>query len=96
MSSLRAPPARLPPARLSAKLRRAIDLRVRKGVPTTEACKEAGLSSAGWFKAMKRAAVRDHMAEVQKRFIAEADTTRAVLRVRALEIAGELRASGDR
>lgn len=88
MSNLRPLPA--PPPRLSAKLRRAIDLRVRKCLSIADACHEAGLSTAGWFKAMKRRAVREHMDEVQHRFIAEADTTRAVLRVRALQVAADL------
>ena len=93
MSSLRSLPA--PPTRLSAKLSRAIDLRVRKGVPIAEACKEAGLSSAGWYKAMKRAAVRDHMDEVQRRFIGEVDLQRAVARGRAIEVGLELMANAQ-
>ena len=40
--------------RISGKLRHAIDVRVRKGCTITEACEEAGISPAGWHKAMKR------------------------------------------
>jgi hypothetical protein len=88
MSNLRALPA--PPARLSAALRRAIDVRVRKGASITEACREAGLSTAGWHKAMKRPPVQEHLRAVQAAFVAEAEGRRAVLRARALEVAADL------
>ena len=88
MSNLRALPA--PPPRLSAKLRRAIDLRVRKGVSIVEACREAGLSTAGWHKAMKRPAVQDHLRTVQATFVAEAEGLRALARARAIEVAVDL------
>ena len=78
------------PARLSPKLRAAIELRVRKGLTITDACAQAGLSTAGWHKAMHRAEVRLHMKAVQDRFIAEAEVRRAALRVEAMEVAAKL------
>ena len=88
MSNLRALPA--PPPRLSAKLRRAIDLRVRKGLSIAKACEEAGLSTAGWHKAMKRPAVQVHLQKVQEAFVAEVEGRRAYLRARAFEVALDL------
>lgn len=78
------------PSRLSTKLRCAIELRVREGKTITEACAEAGMSSQGWHKAMKRPAVRDHLEEVQRRFVAEVDSKRAFYKAWAYEIAMEL------
>jgi hypothetical protein len=78
------------PARISAKLRSAIDLRVREGHTITEACGKAGLSTLGWHKAMKRPSVRGHLEEVQRRFVAESDAKRALYRARAFEVALDL------
>jgi hypothetical protein len=88
MSNLRALPA--PPPRLSAALRRAIDLRIRKGATIAEACREGGLSTAGWHKAQKRPAVQDHIRAVQAAFVAEGDGLRAFARRRAIEVALDL------
>ncbi len=78
------------PARVSAKLRAAINLRVTEGLSITEACGKAALSTQGWHKAMKRPAVRDHLEEVQRRFVAESDAKRALYRARAFEVALDL------
>lgn len=78
------------PSRMSEKLRRAIDLRIRKGLTITAACREAGLSPQGWHKAMQRAETRLFVAELQKRMLDEANTRRAALRLVALETAAEL------
>lgn len=75
---------------MSPQLRAAIDFRVRKGKTITDACREAGLSPAGFHKAMHRAEVRLYMKDVQDRFIAEADVRRASLRVEAMEVAADL------
>jgi len=79
-----------PPVRLSPTLRKAIDIRVRKGVSIVEACRQAGLSEAGWHKAMKRPGVREvHDATVQ-RFLGDVDQLRLLARARALETAMDL------
>lgn len=82
-----APPKKL---RMSAKLRNAIDLRVTKGLTIKDACIEAGMSEAGFHKAMKRPAVRDHLQEVRNRFISEVDGRSAIYKARAYEVAAEL------
>lgn len=78
------------PSRISAKLRRAIDLRVTDGLSIAEACQRAGLSTAGWHKAMKRAVVRDLLQEAEQRFVASVGSRRAQLQARALEVAYDL------
>lgn len=79
-----------PTSRLSPKLRRAIDLRVRKMLSVSEACEQAGLSTAGWYKAMGRPAVRAQLEEVQRRFIDEAATLKATAKTLALRKAIEM------
>ena len=79
-----------PIPRMSAKLRQAIELHVTEGLTIAAACEKAGVSRAGYHKAMKRAAVRDHLEEVQKRFILGADTKKALYRARALDVALDL------
>jgi hypothetical protein len=78
------------PARLSSKLRAAIDARVNEGLSIVEACTKAGMSRQGWHKAMKRPAVRDHLEDVQRRFVLEAESKRSHYRVRAFEVALDL------
>lgn len=79
-----------PKPRLSAKLRKAIELRVRGGLKITDACKEASFSPAGWHKAMKRPAVQDHLKEVQQAYVLEVDASAALYKARALEVAQDL------
>jgi len=78
------------PTRLSAKLRRAIELRVREGRTITDACAEAGMSPQGFHKAMKRQAVRDHVEDAQRRFVAEVEAQRSIYKARAFEVALDL------
>ena len=84
-------PAATPrPTRLSEKLRRAIDLRVTRGLLISDACRQAGLSVAGWHKAVKKPAVQAHMENVRQKLVAEADTRRGALRLEALEAAAAM------
>lgn len=78
------------PSRISAKLRRAIELRVAEGLSITEACNRAGLSTQGWHKAMRRTAVRDLLEQEERRFAASVMANRAVYQARALEVAMDL------
>ena len=75
------------PARISAKLRHAINLMARQGLSQTDAAKEAGLSRQGLAKALGRAAVRDLLEAERMRFIAEADRNRVWARARAIDVA---------
>jgi len=81
MTKIAALPPR--PARISAKLRRTIDLRIRQGRTITDASAEAGMSPQGFHKAMKRQAVRDRVEDVQRRFVAEVDAQRLIYKARA-------------
>ena len=73
------------PPRLSGKLRSAIELRVTEGLSIAEACKRAGMSPQGFGKAMKRPAVRDHMQDVQRCFVLDTESKRALDKARAFE-----------
>ena len=83
-------PATPPKPRLSAKLRQAIELRVRGGKQIKEACQEAGLSQSGWHKAMQRPAVQEHLQAVQERFVTELEARRTAYKAEALEAARHL------
>ncbi len=76
--------------RISSKLRKAIELRVRNGLTIDKACAEAGLSPAGYYKAMKRPAVKEHLEAVQHAYIQEAEKLRSLAKTRAIEVALEL------
>lgn len=76
--------------RISKKVRQAIDIRVRKGVTITEACVEAGLSPAGWYKAMKRPAVIELLQDTQDRFVSEVNAGSAHRKAQALKVAVDL------
>ena len=78
------------PTRLSSKLRAAIEATVTKGTTIVDACKEAGMSTQGYHKAMKRAAVRDYLETVQRRFVADVEANRALYKARAFEVALDL------
>lgn len=78
------------PPRLGEPLRKAIDLRVKQGLTILAACKEAGITEAGWHKAMKRPAVLQHLQAVQLQYIQEVEAKRATYRARAFDVAAEL------
>jgi hypothetical protein len=63
---------------------------VTDGLSITEACARAGLSRQGFAKAMKRSAVRDHLEEVQRRFVTESEAKRSLYRAKAFEVALDL------
>lgn len=78
------------PPRLRAALRLAIDLRVKKGLSIVAACEEAGMSSQGYHKAMKRPAVRDYLQTVQMEFVASVEGEKAIYKARAFEVGMDL------
>lgn len=81
-------PAR--PSRLSASLKRAIELRIKKGITITDACAAAGISTQAYHKAQRRAEVRLYADDVRKRLLDEAAGRRDALRLEALEVAAKL------
>lgn len=83
-------PLRTPPARISAKVRRALELRVREGQTIRAAAQGAGMSEQGFHKALKRPAVRDLMQRMQERFVTEVEASRALFKARAFEVAFDL------
>ncbi|WP_374646649.1 hypothetical protein [Tabrizicola sp.] len=81
-------PAR--PSRLSASLKRAIELRIKKGCTVTDACAAAGISTQAYYKAQRRAEVRLYAEDVRKRLLDEASARRDALRLEALEVAADM------
>ncbi len=79
-----------PKPRISAKVRAAVEFRVREGKSIADAAKAAGLSKNGLVKALKRPAVQDLVQDLQRAFVAEVEASRAIYKVRALEVALDL------
>ncbi len=88
MTNLHILPTR--PPRISPRLRHAIELRVTRGMSISDACDKAGISRAGFHKAMKRPAVVDLVAQTQASFIAGTETLRSTAKRQALETALDL------
>jgi len=83
----------LPPGaagRLNPALRKAIDLRVKEGLKIADACREAGLSEAGWYAAMLRPHVQEHMQNVQMQYIQEVEAMKAGYKAQAFAVAAHL------
>lgn len=80
--------------RVAPKLRAAIKLRVEEGLTITEACARAGISEAGWHKAMKRHAVQVEYEQTELAFCATIERRRKQYRARAIEVAAELMERG--
>lgn len=78
------------PARMSQKVRAALEAMVTEGRNITQAAEAAGMSRNGLHKALKRAEVRAYLEERQKRFIADMDGKRALYKAQALEAALDL------
>lgn len=78
------------PARLSQKVRTAVDAIVLQGMTITAAADAAKMSRAGLHKALKRPEVCDHIDEVKRRFITDVEAKRAIYKARALEVALDL------
>lgn len=78
------------PPRHSPTLRHAIKIRVEQGKTILEACKIAGLSEAGWHKAMQRPAVRDLYEQTELQFIQTIERRRKGYKARAVEVAADI------
>ncbi|MGR3660325.1 MAG: hypothetical protein ACU0CA_03930 [Paracoccaceae bacterium] len=83
-------PAPIKQPRISVKLRKAINLRIRQGMSISRACEKASISEAGYYKAMKRPAVLEHHEDVKNRFVSEVEAQRASYKARAFEVAMDL------
>ena len=79
-----------PAPRISAKVRDAVEFRVREGLSIAVAAEKAGLSRNGFAKALKRPAVQDLVRQVQEVFVIESEAARAVFKAQALEVALDL------
>lgn len=88
MAHIKALPA--PKACISSKLQKAIELRVCCGFTVEKACKEAGLSRSGFWKAMKRPAVTAFYEKTQQEFIRETGFLKASAKAQAIEVAVDL------
>jgi hypothetical protein len=84
------------PARLSARLRSAIEAYVTQGLSIAAACDKAGMSRTGYHKVKQRPAVRDSLETVQARFVGDAKAKRALYQAQALEVALELMMNSKR
>lgn len=88
MTNLHALPA--PTARISSKLRVAVEAHVTEGLTIVDACARAGMSRQGFHKAMKRPPVIDFVEAVRRRFVTSVEGNRALYKARALEVALDL------
>tara|TARA_R100000808_G_C2103749_1_gene120021 strand:+ start:373 stop:870 length:498 start_codon:yes stop_codon:yes gene_type:complete len=84
-----APPA---PAkrRVSAKVRKALEIRVREGATWLRAAELAGLSEAGIHKARKQPHVIDLFERLKTEYVQQLEQLEGVHKARALEVAREL------
>lgn len=76
--------------RLTPKLRHAIKLRVEEGLTIAAACARAGVSEAGWHKAMNRPAGQIAYEMTELAFIQTIERRRKGYKARAIEVAAEL------
>lgn len=74
-----------PQPRLSNKFRKAIELRVRKGLTVAAACEAAGMSQSGYYKAMGRPAARAFYEDAVAQFVQESEGLRTRARIIALQ-----------
>lgn len=71
------------PARMSQKVRAAVEAMVTEGRNITQAAEAAGMSRNGLHKALKRPEVRDFLEERRTRFIADMEGKRALYKAQA-------------
>jgi len=76
--------------RISARVRDAVRLRVEKGYKCEDAARAAGLSSAGYYKAMNQPHVRAYAEALKMAYIERIQADKAILRAEALEVARDL------
>ena len=76
--------------RISPRVRHAVTLRVERGYKCEDAAMAAGLSPAGYFKAIKQPHVLAWMQDLKAAFIERTMADRATLRAQALVVAADL------
>ena len=79
-----------PKGRLSAKLRKAIELHYFHGLTVLKSCEEAGMSTAGYYKAVKRQVVQDFVAKIRLDLVDTIERRSAAARVMAIDVAVDL------
>jgi len=82
--------AKPPQRRVSAKVRRALEIRVHEGKAWREAAQAAGLSEAGIHKARRAAHVQQLLEEIKADYIQAVDDLKAPHKARAMEVARDL------
>ncbi|MDW3118978.1 MAG: hypothetical protein R8G60_15270 [Roseovarius pacificus] len=83
-------PLPAPKPRISAKVRAAVQARVREGLSIRKAAEVAGMSANGFHKALKRQPVQEYVRAVQAQFVLESEAEKACYKARALEVAQDL------
>jgi hypothetical protein len=81
--------------RIGKPMRLAFKLRVEEGLTIKEACARAGVSEAGWHKAMTKPAARDLYERIELQFIQTIERRRATYKARAIEVAADLMERGQ-
>jgi hypothetical protein len=75
-------------------MRQAFKLRVENGLTISEACARAGVSEAGYYKAMLKPAVQALYENIETQFIQTVERRRAGYKARAYQVAAELMERG--
>jgi hypothetical protein len=76
--------------RISPRVREAIRLRVEEGYKIEHATRAAGLSVAGYYKAMQRPVVQEYAESLKTSFITGIERHKRTLKAQALEVAADL------
>lgn len=76
--------------RISANMRKAMTLRIEKGLTIGEACKLASISEAAWHKNLKQPHVVAVYEAIRARYVGAVEELRARHKARAIEVAAEL------
>lgn len=76
--------------RISPRVREAVRLRVERGYRCEDAARAAGLSPAGYFKAMTRPHVQEYAQHVKDAYIQRSTELREFGKAQAIEVALEL------
>lgn len=76
--------------RISAAVKKAIDLRTRKGLMWQDAAKRAGISYQAVYKARQMKHVQEYEQQQKRKYIQDLESLSEIHKARALEVAREL------
>lgn len=76
--------------RISPKVRTALELKVKEGIPWAKAAQRAGMSEAGIHKARKATHIQEEFERIKGQYINEIEASAGLHKARALEVAREL------